>query len=200
MKTTPSDINNFEIKFNKEWTYDLKIYAEDKSTVDSYNWSPTTVGNFTELNYIIKIDKSPIAFIKSYKIWFMGKNKPKISFNLDDTYEWIVAKDFICTWLPENAKWIQPASFDWKITWFCNPKNKDCTLDNNFEKNLDSCKWTCNVWFIKWIDNLCHSEKKDISCSINPLPDIKYSYDKYDSLTWSKTEDSIAYRTNPISN
>ncbi len=202
--------SSYSIDFTKEWTYLVRLYAYDKATLSSYNWSSVT-GNLWYKSIVIKIDRSkpgfsisPIVknFTETIKWWFGVK--PKIGFELSDLYEGanIKIKNYACTFLPEHAKYSYPVeniSLFWTgVTWSCNASSwLDCTVDSNYNPNMNDCNWTCDDWYVSDWDS-CVIEHITLSCNSGSLqiPDSIYVYnereivindwDSWDNIFWSE--------------
>ena len=186
--------NSFNINLTEEWWYSIQIYAYDIATIDSYEWTET-IGNLTIKTINIWIDKSEPEFTFWESLTWWINSKPEINYKIKDLYKWsnIIVKDFICSGIVDNANYIYPVINSWstyKVTWTCKPylNLANCSNDDNYTPNNNSCNWECIEWYIK-IWNSCVLQRLSYNCNSwsTNLPDYVFKYNKDNEIEddWS---------------
>ncbi len=177
-------VSDFVINFNEEWQYLVSFYAEDRSNLFS-NWTFSSNGNISKKDFIVRIDKTaPVFSILPSASPDWKKEKPKVSFKIEDKYKWksYIRKTFSCWQLSENSLWSAPADpVTWTFEWSClKATDSDCQLDQNFLPNLSSCDLKCKEWYTEY-QGSCFKSMESFSCtSSKPLPATAYILNKFD--------------------
>ncbi|EKE29070.1 MAG: hypothetical protein ACD_2C00237G0002, partial [uncultured bacterium (gcode 4)] len=182
--TDTTGVSDYTISFTEEWQYLVTFYAEDKSNLFSH-WGYSTYGNIAKSSLTVRIDKTaPVFSILPSASPDWKKEKPKVSFKIEDKYKWksYIRKTFSCWQLSENALWSAPADpVSWTFEWSClKASDADCQLDQNFLPNPSSCDKKCKDWYTEY-EGSCFKSTENFSCAASkPLPATAYILNKFD--------------------